>query len=283
MMSGVYLIKTRLSKSCLDIQTFVCYTFAMDVQKVQHQKVVRYLKRLGLEDEEPDIYVYLLSHGPQTVLQISRGISTGRTKLYPILERLADKQLITIHERHYGTTYEAQPPEVLEFIVNQHEQSAAQLRSSLPAATHLLNHLMATPPTASRIVEYRGIDGLKQMNYNLTKAKKEFRVIELAGLDKHLGKYYANKMRQRVKERGLTTYDLTNNPERISEPGIESANNHVKYISPGIFSIEFETYIYDDCVGLLSYSNDDIFGIEIYNQKLARQQRQLFDLLWNWE
>jgi hypothetical protein len=55
----------------------------------------------------------------------------------------------------------------------------------------------------------------------------------------------------------------------------------------GIFSTkvqskhEFETYIYDNVVGLLSYESDDIFGVEIYSEKLARQQTQLFNLLWS--
>lgn len=253
----------------------------MDVDKIQRQKVVTYLRQLGLGDDESKVYIYLLAHGPQTVLQISKATKVGRTKLYPLLESMANKQLVTVHDRHYGTTYEAQPPAVLEFLVSQYEQSVAQLRGNLPAATHLLQQLAITSPTTSRIAEYRGIDGLKQMNYNLTKAEKEYRVIELAGLDKHLGKHYADKMRQRVHERNLVSYDLTNNPRRSEEPGVETTNNHVKYISPDVFSIEFETYIYDNCVGLLSYDSDDIFGVEIYNAKLARQQRQMFDLLWN--
>ena len=47
------------------------------------------------------------------------------------------------------------------------------------------------------------------------------------------------------------------------------------------FKIEFETYIYNNVVALLSYDKDDIFGVEIHNDKLARQQEQLFDLLWS--
>lgn len=253
----------------------------MDVDKIQREKVVRYLRQLGLDAEESSVYLCLLGTGAQTVLQISKATSVGRTKLYPLLENMANKQLVTVHERHYGTTYEAQPPEVLEFLVSQYEQSVAQLRSNLPAATRLLQQIALTSPTTSRIAEYRGVDGLKQMNFNLTKAESEYRVIELAGLDKHLGKHFAEKMRERTRERGLVTYDLTNNPDRASEPGADTPQNHTKYISPDIFSIEFETYIYDNCVGLLSYDQDDIFGVEIYNSKLARQQRQLFELLWN--
>lgn len=197
----------------------------MDVQKSEQAKVVSYLKQLGISAEQSAAYLQLLSQGPQTVLQISRGLKTGRTKLYPLLDELAEKQLITIHERHYGTTYEITSLDSLDFLVSEHERKAEGLRKSLPAARNLLEQVAIASPSTSRIVEYRGIDGLKQMNFNLTKAQREFRVYELAGLDKHLGKHFAEKMRLRIAERGLETFDLTNNPMRRSEPGVETSCN----------------------------------------------------------
>ncbi|MCB9822351.1 hypothetical protein H6801_03235 [Candidatus Nomurabacteria bacterium] len=253
----------------------------MHVDKSLQNKVVNYLKQLGLEREQALVYLFLLQYGQNTVLTISKGLKTGRTKLYPLLEELAEKQLITIHERHYGTSYEAQSPEVIEFLVSERERKAETLRSSLPAAVHILENLQHQSPTHTKIIEYKGIDGLKQMNFNLSKAGGEFRVFELAGLDKHLGKHFAEKMRQRYQEKKLKSFDLTNNPDRANEPGAELPLAQTKYIDPNIFKIEFETYIYDNVVGLLNYENDDIFGVEIYSQKLARQQTQLFNLLWN--
>lgn len=253
----------------------------MHVDNSLQNKVVGYLKQLGLEREQALVYLFLLQHGPNTVLAISRGIKTGRTKLYPLLEGLAAKQLIHVHERHYGTSYEAQPPEVLEFLVHEHESKADKLRKSLPAALNILQSLQHQSPVHTKIVEYKGLDGLKQMNFNLSKAEKEFRVFELAGLDKHLGKHFAEKMRERYQENNIHSYDLTNNPNRASEPGIESPKAQTRYVNPSLFTIEFETYIYNNVVGLLSYENDDIFGVEIYSEKLARQQTQLFDLIWN--
>lgn len=253
----------------------------MDVEKSVKNKLVSYFKQLGLDSEQSHIYLFLLQNGPQTVLAISRGLKTGRTKLYPLLDDLADKQLITIHERHYGTSYEAQPPEVLEFLVSEHERKADALRSTMPSAVHALQAIQQTSPITSRIVEYKGVDGLKQMNWNLTKAENEYRVFELAGLDKHLGKHFAEKMRARDQSKGIKTYDLTNNPERHKEPGIETKNNLTRYIDPEVFQIQFESFIYNNCVALLNYESDDIFGVEIYNSKLAAQQKQVFDLLWS--
>ena len=245
------------------------------------RKVVRFLERLGLSSEQASVYIFLLQSGPSTVVAISRGINTGRTKLYPLLEELAAKQLITIHERHYGTSYEAQPPQVLEFLVSEHERKAEALRSNLPAVANVLGQLQLAAPTTSRITEYRGVDGLKQMNFNLTKAEHEYRVFELAGLDKHLGSHFAGKMRGKFAERKLQSYDLTNNPNRAHESGADSPSAAIRYINPKVFTIHFETYIYNNCVALLSYDHDDIFGVEIYNDKLAAQQKQIFDLLWS--
>lgn len=252
----------------------------MAVDKTIHTKVVGYLKQLGLDTEQATVYLYLLENGPSTVLAISRGIGSGRTKLYPLLEDLAAKQLITTHERHYGTSYEAQPTDALEFLVLERERKADGLRKNLPAVLSALSQIGMHSPTQSRIAEYKGVDGLKQMNFNLTKANGEFRVLELAGLDKHLGAHFAEKMRDIYANKQLKSFDLTNNPNRTSEPGIESPFAQTRYINPAVFAIEFETFIYNNCVALLSYDRDDIFGVEIYNDKLARQQTQIFDLLW---
>ncbi len=253
----------------------------MHVDNTLQKKVVGYLKQLGLEREQALVYLYLLQQGQDTVLGISKGIKTGRTKLYPLLEELAEKQLVVIHERHYGTSYEAQSPEVIEFLVSEHERKAETLRSALPAAVNILENLQQQSPAHTKIIEYKGIDGLKQMNFNLSKAEGEFRVFELAGLDKHLGKHFAEKMRQRYQEKKLKSFDLTNNLNRANEPGVESPHAQTRHIDPATFKIEFETYIYNNVVGLLNYENEDIFGVEIYSEKLARQQTQLFDLIWN--
>lgn len=255
----------------------------MDAENLLKQKVVRYLKHVGLNEEQALAYLFLLQQGPQTVLSLSRGLATGRTKLYPLLEDLAQKQLITIHERHYGTSYEAQPPDVLEFLIAEKERQAENLRSQLKAATHALQGMQAHSPATSKIIEYRGIDGLKQINWNLTKAQDHYRVFELAHLSDHLGKHFAEKIRRRQVEKHITSLDLTNDPDwqiTTHAPSYEQVSE-ARYINPAVFKIEFETYIYNNCVALLNYAKDDIFGVEIYNAHLARQQIQLFDLLWS--
>ena len=248
-------------------------------------KVVAFLKQVGLDVEQAKVYLFLQENGPSTVLAISRGLETGRTKLYPALEEMVKKQVVAVHDRHYGTTYEALPPENLEFLVSTYERKAEGLRHNLSATIHALNSSRASSPNGSKIVEYRGLDGLKQMNWNLvSKAKDHYKVFELSALDHHAG--FNTQFKQKLDEieikNKLITFDLTNNPERLKTHVLNPQRKNIfAYIDSSIFKIEFETYIYNNVVALLSYENEDIFGVEIYNDKLARQQEQLFDLLWS--
>jgi len=253
------------------------------MDKSLERKVVTFLKQLGLDTEAAQVYIFLLQQGPQTVLGISRGLKTGRTKLYPLLEDLAARQLVVIHERHYGTSYEAQPPDVLEFLVSERERLASGLRSNLPGVVHALTASAQVSPATSRIAEYKGVDGLKQMNWNLMKADGEFRVFELMHITDHLGKHFGEKTRQMQVDKQITSYDLSNDPLWKIDTDVRGYGkvSQGRYIDSKVFKIEFETYIYNNCVALLSYDQDDIFGVEIYNDRLARQQKQLFDLLWS--
>ncbi len=264
-----------------DIQ--MCY-YPPIVDNAIAKKLVGYLKQLGLTSEQSAVYLFLAEHGPSSVLDVSRGLKTGRTKLYPLLENLAERQLVHVHERHYGTTYETSGPQALEFMVAEHETKTSSLRGALPAALAALSELRQHSPAGSRVVEYRGLDGLKQMNFNLTKANKEFRVFELAHLDEHAGipHYYAEKLRQIWVDKNITSYDLTNSPTYSINTKIPNYTKYSlnRYIDPKIFEIRFETFVYNNCVTLLNYDKNDVFGVEIYNTALAEQQKQLFDLLW---
>ena len=254
----------------------------MDSQNLQ--KINVFLTSLGLNSQQIEVYIFLLKNGGSSVLQISKGLKTGRTKLYPLLEELRAKQLVFIHEKHYGSYYEVAPTSSLEFLINEQESRVQTLKSALPAARHILDNLKTNIQITSKIIEYKGIEGLKQINFNLTKAKKEFRVFEVSNLDNHEGipKYYAEKLREIWVSKKITSYDLTNKRDTSVKTKVKDFKKFSKtrYISPNIFKIKFETYIYNNCVALLNYSKSDIFGVEVYNQDLAEQQRQIFDLLW---
>lgn len=243
----------------------------MPVHKPEYKKIVEYLRQLGLLTDQVEAYLYLLQNGPHTVLALSRGLKTGRTKLYPLLDELADKQLITAHERHYGTSYEAAHPVTLEFLVNQQEQAAQALRSGLPAALHSLKQLHLDSPTTSTFIEYRDLDGIKQMYWNLNQARGNCYILELPAIRKQIGAHLAEKLRSAMNRTGTSCHILTNQ---------KSPPAHARYIDPAVFRIEFEAYVYNNVVSLISCDHTKLYGIELHNQQFARHYSQLCQVLW---
>ena len=255
------------------------------MDKSLKQKVVLFLKQLGLDEEQAHVYLFLQENGPRTVLSISRGMKTGRTKLYPALEKMVQKQVVAVHDRHYGTTYEALPPENLDFLVSEYERKASGLRHNLKATINALNVSRNRSMTTSKIIEYKGVEGLKQVNFNLMKATRECFVFEKDNLAKHPGmtKHFVDKLHLQQVERRIKSYDLTNNKAWTRSSHVEGLETYsvARYIDPALFRIQFETYIYDNVVALLNYEPEDILCVEIHNPALAAQQKQLFKLLWS--
>lgn len=169
--------------------------------------------------------------------------------------------------------------------MSKYEREASIARHNLTAAVHAINEARNIAPTTSKIIEYRGIDGLKQANYNLLKADGVYYVLEKANLDQHtvIPKHFVEKLRQSFVDLGITGYDLTNNPNWKMDTQVADLDKFSKarYIDPKIFEIKFETYVYNNVVTLLNYDPDDILCIEIHNPALAAQQKQLYELLWN--
>lgn len=53
-----------------------------------------------------------------------------------------------------------------------------------------------------------------------------------------------------------------------------------RYIPSDILEIAHQTDIYNDVVAYYNWYEGDVFGVEIMNAKIAKQQRQMFEIIW---
>lgn len=255
----------------------------MAVDKRLTQKVVQYFGQLGFSTEQAGVYLHLLSDGQQSVLQISRSLGTGRTKLYPLLDELVAKQLVITHDRHYGTTYEARPPHVLDFIVSQHEQRADNLRHSLSSVQDALTSIASISPTANRIVEHRGIDGLKQMKFNLAEATDDYQTFETGRFDRYLDTHFQKRLQKRFHNSPDRNVRRLISDKKLFLRFCDTSNGvceSIRYLPASVFKLEYDMYLYGNCTALLDDSSGIFSGVEIHSQSLARQQHIIFEMLW---
>ena len=244
--------------------------------------IQKYLEKVDISSEATDVYVELVKLGPSSALQLTRKTEFSRTQIYRYLEDLQRKGLISSEKLSYGSLFRALPIENIEATIANKEAETAALRRGLGSMMAVLQQIAGTGGPKATVQHYYGIGGLKQVNWNLTKAVKEYRVLEAAHLSQHLDKAFARRCRERFIERGLTSYDLTNAKSVKAEEmePFDAQRAHIRYIDPKVLAINFEVYIYNDVVTLIDYDNEQPMAIEIHHSALNQMMKQLFDSMW---
>lgn len=243
------------------------------------------LRLLGIKPETTALYIELSKYGVSSALQLAKRTKIARTQVYRHLEILQEYGLVSMEQLSYGRLFRALPLENIGGLIADREAKMNDVKKSIGSMVELMQQMADGSPRAT-IQHYYGLDGLKQVNWNMTKAHKEFRVFEAAHLSAHmptLDKAFARRHRERCFiERGLTSYDLTNSSSvKMSEvePCIPSQSFY-RYIDPSILTIRFEAYIYDDVVTLLDYSKDHQMALEIHQPAFNIMMTELFNMVW---
>jgi len=245
--------------------------------------IQNYLQKLGITPETTTTYIELVKLGPSGALPLAKQTGIARTQVYRHLESLQAAGLVSAEQLSYGTMYRSLPIENIEGLLASREAETASLRTDLRSMSDALQAIAGSAGPKATVRHYYGLAGLKQANWNLVKAHKEYRVFEAAHLSEHLDAAFARRCREREIERGLTSYDLTN-ATAVSAAEIEPFNparTYIRHIDPSVLQINFEVYIYDDVVTLLDYSPEQRLALEIHHPTLHALMRQLFDAMWS--
>ncbi len=249
----------------------------------QANSLVKNLKFFGLVKDEAELYLTLLANPDISALKLSKLIKFSRSKTYRVLEKLIEKGFVKELVKDYGTKYHPESYEKLNRIITDREEELINLKSSAPMLFNQLATLSLPLEEGSKILHYRGIEGLKQITWNSTKAEDILRIYEISTVNAFFEKDFAEKARTEFARNKVHVNQLTNFE---SFGDYTDVVEHVKYcklrhLDSKELSIDFEVLIYNDIYCMYSYENEEIFCVEIQNRKLAQMQKQLFDFIWS--
>jgi len=244
--------------------------------------ITTYLDKLGIEPDATRVYVELIKGGHTSALQLAKATGISRTQVYRHLEALQQYGLVSAEQLTYGTLYRPLPLENIEGLIASREAETAAIRRNLGGMVQALQALAGGSGPKATVQHYYGLAGLKQVNWNLTKAKNSFSVFEAARLSQHLDQAFARRCREQFIQRGIHTRDLTNAltiRHKEVEP-IDRALSQYRHIDPDLLTITFEVYIYNDVVTLLDYQHGNEMAVEMHHPSFNRMMQQLFDAMW---
>lgn len=96
----------------------------------------KYLVEIGLSEKEAQIYLALLQVDSDGIQDIAKKTGINRTTVYPVLESLGKKGLVSEIQDGKKTHYQAAPPERLETFVERQkvilEEHASRLKDLIP-------------------------------------------------------------------------------------------------------------------------------------------------------
>jgi sugar-specific transcriptional regulator TrmB len=250
----------------------------------ESDRLITLLSTFGLEDEEAKIYEFLLRNGQSSASDISHALSIPRTTIYRLVEKLVLTQIAKEVITPKGRAFEAGSIEDLSVIVKQRESELDNLKDSFKEIKKSVSNISIPDFAKTKILSYKGIEGLKQITWNSKNAKGELRIIEKSTMDQFLDYGFSERTRTEFLLNKVHVKEITNATQLNGWTDIKQFVTdfwECKYIPASLFEIRFEILIYNDVYAMYNYENNDIVGIEIYNQQLSNMQRQLFDFLWS--
>lgn len=240
------------------------------------------IKQIGMSSKHALVYETLLSKPGTTPLVLARETKLNRSSLYRYLEELREKGLVELVLGDRSTKYVANPAGLEQYLVGE-EARVEKLRTIIPP---LVNELVAKDTTmpGNEVKYYQGVEGLRQMLWNVVQAKGEFLGLGYEDWNTSVGKTYADKLRRKMLEDGVLSREILNKPDdSFSYTALGKTYTQVyehRTIDPKILEIRHDTYIYGDVFAYYYHSQGELFGVEIHNAEIAKTEKQMFEILW---
>ncbi len=248
--------------------------------------VQQFLVALGLDHFEASIYLALVEHGILTPLELARITGIDRAKIYRRLEDMQVRGLVEDVVDEKRRMARAVDFKRLEELLAAKEDDTKKMRENFPEFLTFLSAQVGKSDPETKVLFYRGKSGLKQMIWNNLRAEKEVvgytyrQVLEFVGLG------FINKWNEEFQRRGLHFRHVYSDHYLESTRKLKRKSEYSdkyfegRYIPKKILDIDHQVDIYNDVVAYYNWYEGDVFGVEIYNRKIARMQKQLFEMVW---
>lgn len=242
--------------------------------------------RLGLSEEEAILYLTLTRKGILTALQLSRLTAINRTRVYRLLDRMKSIGLIEEVVDAHRTLTKAAGSDKLEQLLREQESKTQYLKKLFPEVIEIISGRETLVQPGTKVLFYRGKEGIRQQVWNTLRTKGKLLGYSYRPLIELIGDYYL-KWYEEWLSRKLYMIDIysdsylkSKKPWHYDSSTRPTKYIHSRYIPSSILDINHQVDIYNDVVSYYNWFEGDVFGVEIYNEKIASMQRQFFQIVW---
>jgi len=242
----------------------------------------RYLQELGFTPGEEKIYFSLTKLGTSTITPIAKESGVSRSKVYEILEKLAQKGIVSHFKKNNVSHFKAAPPSRILDYLKKKEEELRKKREEFSSKLSFFDGLAKGSKSLQEAEVYEGIEGIKNVREIALKNSKKGDIFyyfgnPASGHENVLG--YWDDWNKRRRKKKISAFIIYNqDAKKFGERRKKEAYTKVKYL-PKKGSTHAWIEIYNNIV-VIAIKYDKPMSIVINNKFVAESFKTYFDILW---
>ncbi len=241
--------------------------------------VEKFLENIGLSQKEAQVYIALLAVESSSVIDLSKKTEIKRTSIYPILETLEKKGLVSEVEVGKKNEYRAEAPERLETYIENEKVRLSEQTKLLAEVIPRLKSVSRNHGERPIVKYYDGREGIMSSISEYIHGNEEGGelyivypkdILEETFTEKEIKEARGNRISRNIVTHSLYTY---------SKGDLESDNmsDRVRLEESKNFPILCDIAVYEDRVRIHTLGKK-LSAINIKNQDFAETMRTLIKL-----
>lgn len=239
----------------------------------------KYLKEIGLSEKEAEVYLALLEGDSFSILEVAKKTKINRTTIYPVIESLSEKGLVSETTTNKKVQYQAESPDRLETFIERQkillEENSKKIKDVIPQLKSMQRESGERP-----VVKYfEGKEGILSVNedlfYDPAEGEKAYFIYPKDLINENFKEEDTKKFRQarlknKIPAQSIYTFEKGNIPS-------DETSERTK-IDGGLYPIKSDITIYKDKVRIATLGKK-LGGIYIQSSDLAETLKSLIKLI----
>ena len=243
------------------------------------------LKEIGLTDGEIRVYLALFSLGSTSTGPLIKESKVHASKVYPILDRLIEKGLVSFIKEGKKTIYSANSAITIFSYLDKLQNKLKDQRKSAEKLVYDLEKLKLLEKTNIEATLFKGIKGLKTAyTIAIKDLKKDDEVYEMflpTVTNKSLSPFLINLVTSLSKKNKVIQYMLFNQDCFESEKAKKLPRVKVKIGVPQEYKSPAEVCVYGDNTIIATTGGKEYITILIKNKEIANSFKNQFSAIWS--
>ncbi|MDD5133031.1 MAG: helix-turn-helix domain-containing protein [Candidatus Nanoarchaeia archaeon] len=239
------------------------------------------LKKIGLTEGEIKVYLSLLELGASSTGKIIKKSGISGSKVYEVLDRLANKGLVSLTTKNGVKYFEASSPtKILEYLEEQKEDIDKEKQEIQKIIPELILKQKNAPKSEVKV--YTGWEGMKTVNEDIISSLKkgeEWLSMGLTEQPESWEVYFTQKQKERAKKGIKHKHLLNEKYKSLYKKRKLIPNTEFRFLSKD-FEMPISTEIYKNKLAIFILLKEAPTTIVIESKVVAESFRKYFYLFW---